>query len=121
MQDENLYDDDDYLPAMSGEADPTPPVVATPESRNTNTTPRDYDDEDPLEAAEAAAAAAEVAAMEGGQNEGGNRRGRDPTADRALMGAHDAADGGDNVVAAHEVLDESGELVRGAFLEFLQN
>eukprot|EP00536_Pseudo-nitzschia_multiseries_P018406 jgi/Psemu1/321321/estExt_fgenesh1_pm.C_24880001 len=66
--------------------------------------------------------------MEGGTNNaasgrggGGAGRGRDPAADRALMGVADAADGGDNIVAAHEVLDESGELVRAAFLEFLQN
>ena len=55
----------------------------------------------------------------GGGGRGGG--GRDAQADRALMGAADAGGVGDGIVAAHEVLDESGELVRGAFEEFLQN
>jgi hypothetical protein len=83
----------DDVPAASGAAADEPPLpqVATPE--------------------DAAAAAAEVLALE--QNTR-NRR-RDPTGDQALMGAT----GGDGVVGAFEVVDESGELVRQAFLQFL--
>lgn len=123
MNEGELYDDDDYRPAMSGEPDePTTnnnnAMVATPESRRSN--PNNTDEQqgplDPHEEAEAAAAAAEVAVMEGVQRN--NRSGRDPNADRALMGA---ALGEEDGVRAHEATDESGELVRGAFEEFLQN
>lgn len=55
-------------------------------------------------------AAAEVAAMERGPN----ARGPDPTGDEALMGAI-----GEEGVGNLEVVDESGELVRQAFLQFL--
>jgi hypothetical protein len=92
-------DDDDgsYQTAQTiqqeNDAPPLPPI-ATPE-----------DDQN-----EAQAAAAEVAAMERPTN-----RGRDPTADEALMGAAPNEDG----VAGFEIVDESGELVRQAFLQFL--
>ena len=88
-------EDDEHTPTDQQEEDDFPPPVATPE-----------DDDD---AHEAAAAAAEVAAM------GRGRRGRDTTADEALMGAV----GGDEGVGSFELLDESGELVRQAFLQFL--
>lgn len=78
--------------AASEEASSDLPQVATPE--------------------DAAAAAAEVLALE--QNTR-NRR-RDPTGDQALMGAT-GTDAG--AVGAFEVVDESGELVRQAFLQFL--
>jgi hypothetical protein len=80
--------------------------VATPDTEGTrrNTT-SDEDDR------EAAAAAAEVAVMEGGNN---SRR-RDPTGDQALMGALNEEGG-----VPFEVVDESGELVQQAFLQFLQ-
>jgi hypothetical protein len=79
--------------------------VATPDTEGTrrNTT-SDEDDR------EAAAAAAEVAVMEGG-----NSRRRDPTGDQALMGALND-DGGVPI----DAVDESGELVQQAFLQFLQ-
>jgi hypothetical protein len=72
--------------------------------------------------ADAAEAAAEVAAMMGvnpaniGRQRagaGGGGRQRDPTADEAVMGA--AGEG----VGGFEILDESGELVRARFLQFL--
>ena len=77
----------------------------------------------PAPDAGAAEAAAEVAAMTGvnpaaigrqrvGAGGGGGRQ-RDPTADEAVMGA--AAEG----IGGFEILDESGELVRGRFLQFL--
>ena len=116
MEDPQVYDEDDYRPAMSGE--PMEPennaIVATPERNNTangSNSPMD-----PLEEAEAAAAAAEVALLDGNFNNT-NNRGRDSNADRALMGT----DAGDDGIRAHEATDESGELVRGAFEEFLQN
>lgn len=74
--------------------------IATPDNQN-------YDDD-----AEAAAAAAEVAAM-ARQTDG---RGRDPTADQAIMGASN-----DEGVAGMEATDESGELVHQAFLQFLSD
>jgi hypothetical protein len=77
--------------------DQAPAPVATPDNQN-------YD------GAEAAAAAAEVAAM-ARQTDG---RGRDPTADQAIMGASN-----DEGVAGMEATDESGELVHQAFLQFL--
>lgn len=135
MDDGEIYDDDDYRPSMSGEASSPQgnrgAVVATPESRRSGVSDgnpsRNNNNEtnysDPLEEAEAAAAAAEVAVMESGPNSGNARgnRGRDPVADRALMGATNNAGDGEDGVEAHEATDESGELVRGAFEEFLQN
>ena len=136
MDDGELYDDDDYRPSMSGEASSPQgnrdAVVATPESRRSgvsegnssrNNERNETNYSDPLEEAEAAAAAAEVAVMESGPNNGNARgnRGRDPVADRALMGATNNAGDGEDGVEAHEATDESGELVRGAFEEFLQN
>lgn len=110
-----IYDEDDFRPAMSDGLLETEKnndaKMATPESRRSNAPL------DPLEEAEAAAAAAEVSLMEGNQTT--NNRGRDQNADRALMGGN--ADGVDDGIRAHEATDESGELVRGAFEEFLQN
>lgn len=133
MDDGELYDED-YRPSMSGEASSPQrnlgAVVATPESRRSgsegNPSRENNDDGgrvmDPLEEAEAAAAAAEVAVMESGPNNNARgNRGRDPVADRALMGATNNAGDGEDGVEAHEATDESGELVRGAFEEFLQN
>ena len=127
MEDPDVYDEDDYRPAMSGEPPLSPDnndgenanvATATPESRPPQA-PIDY--EDPLEAAEAAAAAAETAVLEGRFNQTTRRGGRDPTADRAIMGANRNVDGAEDGVQAVEATDESGELVRGAFEEFLQN
>jgi hypothetical protein len=84
-------DDDGSVQTHTQEEPQQQAVAATPES-------------------EAAAAAAEVAAMERGPN----ARGRDPTGDEALMGAI-----GEEGVGNLEVVDESGELVRQAFLQFL--
>ena len=113
MEDPQVYDEDDYGPAISGEppmeTTENNPTVATPENDRRRTM------DDPLEEAEAAAAAAEVALLDGNFNNT-NNRGRDPNADRALMGTTD-----DDGIRAHEATDESGELVRGAFEEFLQN
>lgn len=128
MEDGDLYDEADYRPAMSGEPLSPERNVATPESRRTSDNNQNDNSPsspiaerplDPLEEAEAAAAAAEVAVMEGPHNTSRQRGGRDPTADRALMGA--TGDGGEDVIEAHQATDESGELVRGAFEEFLQN
>jgi hypothetical protein len=90
---------DSPLPATTNGRDEDEALgqVATPDNQN-------YED------AEAAAAAAEVAAMT--QQTGG--RGRDPTADQAIMGATN-----DEGVAGMEARDESGELVHNAFLQFL--
>jgi hypothetical protein len=84
-------DDDNGSVQTNTQEPPQQATAATPES-------------------EAAAAAAEVAAMERGPN----ARGRDPTGDEALMGAT-----GEEGVGNLEVVDESGELVRQAFLQFL--
>jgi hypothetical protein len=87
--------------------------VATPESRP----------ETDQERAERAAAAAEVAVMESVTNggttnaTGGRSASRNPISDQAIMGAV----GGEDGVDAHQVWDENGELVRQAFVEFLQN
>ena len=70
-----------------------PPAVASP----------DDDDNESV-----AAARAEVMTN---QAEAPTRRGRDPTADQAVMGAAEE----DNF----EIMDESGELVKSRFLEFL--
>jgi hypothetical protein len=75
------------------------------------------------EIAEQAAARAEVAVLEGtaasslGTTGRGGGTQRNVAADQALLGAvnNDAVD------AHNDVLDESGELVRQAFVEFLQN
>jgi hypothetical protein len=88
--------DDDEVSHPENSAPTQRPPVATPEQDH----------------AEAAAAAAEVAAME--QR---NTRGRDPTGDQALMGASND----DGNVDTFEATDESGELVRQAFLQFLQD
>jgi len=61
---------------------------------------------------EVAQAMAEVAAMEGG---GRGARQNDRAGEEALMGAAAAGDG----VEGFEVTDESGELVKQRFLEFL--
>jgi hypothetical protein len=69
------------------------------------------------EIAEQAAARAEVAVMEGPNTTNGRGTQRNTTADQALLGAIN----NDTVDAHNQVLDESGELVRQAFAEFLQN
>lgn len=100
-------DDEDYDPATASappgttaaadvaNAEQPLPTVATPD--------------EPGEAA----AAAEVSVME----RGGRANRRDPTGDEALIGATGNADG----VGSFEVIDESGELVKDRFLEFLVN
>jgi hypothetical protein len=112
-------DDDDDAPLGTADAVNAAPggggAVATPDSRPSPPPP-----ETDQEAAERAAAMAEVHVMEGANHHAASRRGagaRNPVSDQAIMGAV----GGDNAVDAHQVLDESGELVRQAFVEFLQN
>lgn len=96
MDDDSL---DSPLPARTNaqEDGDAPAQVATPDDQN-------YDE------AEAAAAAAEVATMARQTD----ARGRDPSADQAVMGALN-----DEGVAGIEAVDESGELVHQAFLQFL--
>jgi hypothetical protein len=91
-------------------------TVADASGETTNVaTPEHPRDESPQERAERAAAAAEVAVMEGAN--ASRRTQRNPNADAALMGAT----GTEDAVAPLQTLDESGELVRQAFVEFLQN
>ena len=129
MNDVETYDEEgeDFRPWIQSDPVPSPERnFATPESRRTGNDDNDSDNDDGNEngytdaqaIAEAAAAAAEVTLMEGPHNQR-RHNGRDPTADRALMGA--TANDSEDLVAAHEATDESGELVRGAFEEFLQN
>lgn len=98
-QDEDDDEYDDMAPATAApqQQQQQLPTVATPED----------------DAGEVAAAAAEVSVME----RGGRANRRDPTGDEALIGATGNADG----VGAFEVVDESGELVKARFLEFLVN
>jgi len=108
----NDEDDDDYLPAgVSAQTGgpSTLPTVATPEDNNNNR--RNNDDGDDEDEREIAAAAAEVSVM--CQNSRTQRR--DPTGDEAMIGATGNADG----VGAFEMVDESGELVKDRFLQFL--
>lgn len=96
-------DDDDDASLQSGAgsvtatAAGTMPSVATPE-----------DGED---GREEAAAAAEVSVM----GQASRTQNRDTTGDEALIGATGNADG----VGAFEMVDESGELVKDRFLQFL--
>jgi hypothetical protein len=118
MNQDLAHDDDDDAPRGTADAVNAAPgggAVATPDSRPPPPLP-----ETDQEAAERAAAMAEVHVMEGANHHAASRRGagaRNPVSDQAIMGAV----GGDNAVDAHQVLDESGELVRQAFVEFLQN
>ena len=68
----------------------------------------------PEQAAEAAAAAAELATLEAG---GAGGRGRNTAGEQALMGASNE----DGNVNGYEVVDESGDMVSAAFVDFLMN
>ena len=85
-------DDVDNRSLATNDQDPQRPAAATPDN-------------------EAAQAAAEVAAMEGTAN----ARRTDRAGEEAVMGAAAAEDG----VPGFEVTDESGELVKQRFLQFL--
>lgn len=105
QNDENLdnssiqTDSHRMVPAVEN-AEGAMPTVATPEDDNDGTTDR-----------EVAVAAAEVSVM--GQASRTQRR--EPTGDEALIGATANADG----VGSFEMIDESGELVKDRFLQFL--
>ena len=86
------------------------------EQRNVATPEQQQREESPRERAERAAAAAEVAVMDTSGT--ARRTQRNPQADAALMGATALTQ---DAVAPVQTLDESGELVRQAFVEFLQN
>ena len=96
----NTQDDEDvsiHSGAGTAGAEGTMPTIATPE--------------DGRDDREVAAVAAEVSVM--GQES--RTQNRDRTGDEALIGATGNADG----VGAFEMVDESGELVKDRFLQFL--
>lgn len=93
----NTQDDDDDFDAAEG-GNINMPTVATPENGE--------------DGREVAAAAAEVSVMGQGASRNQNR---DRTGEEALIGATGNADG----VGAFEMVDESGELVKDRFLQFL--
>lgn len=86
-------------------------VAASPQQDDTIGRPMDA--VTPEQAAEAAAAAAELATLEAPG--GGGGRGRNLAGDQALMGASNE----DGNVAGFEIIDESGDMVASAFLDFL--
>lgn len=91
-------DDDDSYHATEGGNTSSVPTVATPDNGE--------------DGREVAAAAAEVSVMGEGTSRNQNR---DRTGEEALIGATGNADG----VGAFEMVDESGELVKDRFLQFL--
>ncbi|KAG7351706.1 replicative DNA helicase [Nitzschia inconspicua] len=116
--DDGWADDDGPMGTADDNDNDDPMMRNTTTNNNNVATPESARPETDLERAERAAAAAEVAVMEG-TNAGAQRRAgsRNPVSDQAIMGAVN----GDDAVDAHQVVDESGELVRQAFVEFLQN
>ena len=94
----NTRDDDNEFDIADGSNSNTMPSVATPENAE--------------DGREVAAAAAEVSVMGEGASRNQNR---DRTGEEALIGATGNADG----VGAFEMVDESGELVKDRFLQFL--
>lgn len=103
---------DDYDEDHDLGGDGSNPRLATPDQQNGA---NDHED-DEFQQREAAAAAAEVAAMERQQDRnviGGAAR----AGDQAIMGATGNAT--DDGVEGHENVDELGEMIRQAFLEFL--
>ena len=106
---EEDHDPRNTTPSSGG--DGSNPRLATPDQQNGAN-----DEDDEFQQREAAAAAAEVVAMERQQDRnviGGAAR----AGDQAIMGATGNAT--DDGVEGHENVDELGEMIRQAFLEFL--